>query len=166
MVVQCPDCAKRQAQEKRDLSDCESRCQEMQAKNQRLTLALTVLATLLGKESLDFALGLSSTIEQIAQAEEVESMQGDVAYVPSPQPSKTEIRHSNQDFASTANTVLFPELPALLPMHWDNTAMFQQQEATFASFFQEDFMFIPETGLGVLFISTLALTPSRKRKDD
>ena len=62
----CAACEKRQAQEQRQLSDCESRCKEMSIKNQRLSLALAVVGTLVGKESLDFALGLSSTLGQIA----------------------------------------------------------------------------------------------------
>ncbi len=53
----CPACEKRQAEELQKLSDCEGRCKEISAKNQRLTLALTVVSTLAGKESMDFALG-------------------------------------------------------------------------------------------------------------
>ena len=62
----CELCEKRQAEELQKLSDCEGRCKEISAKNQRLTLALTVVSTLVGKESLDFALGLSTTIGSIA----------------------------------------------------------------------------------------------------
>tara|TARA_A200000159_G_scaffold153014_1_gene164519 strand:+ start:3487 stop:4092 length:606 start_codon:yes stop_codon:yes gene_type:complete len=62
----CPVCEKRQAEELKQLSDCEGRCKEISAKNQRLTLALTVVSTLAGKESLDFALGLSTTIGSVA----------------------------------------------------------------------------------------------------
>ncbi len=64
----CPACEKRQAEELQKLSDCEGRCKEISAKNQRLTLALTVVSTLAGKESLDFALGLSTTIGSVATA--------------------------------------------------------------------------------------------------
>ena len=64
----CPACEKRQAEELQKLSDCEGRCKEISAKNQRLTLALTVVSTLAGKESLDFALGLSTTIGSVAAA--------------------------------------------------------------------------------------------------
>jgi len=64
----CPACEKRQAEELKQLSDCEGRCKEISAKNQRLTLALTVVSTLAGKESLDFALGLSTTIGSVAAA--------------------------------------------------------------------------------------------------
>tara|TARA_R100001591_G_scaffold62129_1_gene71598 strand:+ start:1106 stop:1711 length:606 start_codon:yes stop_codon:yes gene_type:complete len=66
--MSCPECQKRQAEEQKQLSDCESRCKEISAKNQRLTLALTVVSTLAGKESLDFALGLSTTIGSVAAA--------------------------------------------------------------------------------------------------
>tara|TARA_R100000353_G_scaffold41499_2_gene32836 strand:+ start:8342 stop:8947 length:606 start_codon:yes stop_codon:yes gene_type:complete len=66
--MSCPECQKRQAEEQKQLSDCESRCKEISAKNQRLTLALTVVSTLVGKESLDFALGLSTTIGSVAAA--------------------------------------------------------------------------------------------------
>ncbi|MBN30346.1 MAG: hypothetical protein CMB34_06760 [Euryarchaeota archaeon] len=64
----CPKCEERQAEESQKLSDCEGRCKEISAKNQRLTLALTVVSTLAGKESLDFVLGLSTTIGSIAAA--------------------------------------------------------------------------------------------------
>ena len=67
----CAACEKRQAEELKQLSDCEGRCKEISAKNQRLTLALTVVSTLAGKESLDFALGLSTTVGSIAAATSV-----------------------------------------------------------------------------------------------
>jgi hypothetical protein len=38
----------------------------MNLKNKRLTLALAVLGTLVGKETLDYALGLSSTLGGLA----------------------------------------------------------------------------------------------------
>ena len=71
----CPDCDRRHAQEQKQLSDCEGRCKEMSVKNQRLAIALAVVATLAGKESLDYALGLSSTLEGLssANAEEPDS---------------------------------------------------------------------------------------------
>ena len=62
----CPTCEKRQVQEQRQLADCESRCSDMNLKNKRLTLALAVLGTLVGKETLDYALGLSSTLGGLA----------------------------------------------------------------------------------------------------
>lgn len=68
--MSCPECQKRQVEEQKQLSDCESRCKEINAKNQRLTLALTVVSTLAGKETLDYALGLSSSIGAITSMRE------------------------------------------------------------------------------------------------
>lgn len=79
-MMTCPECQKRQAEEKKQLSDCESRCKEISAKNQRLTLALTVVSTLAGKESLDFALGLSTTIGSVAAATGVAVPDGVVGF--------------------------------------------------------------------------------------
>tara|TARA_R100000406_G_scaffold79342_1_gene60344 strand:+ start:153 stop:758 length:606 start_codon:yes stop_codon:yes gene_type:complete len=66
----CPACEKRQAEELQKLSDCEGRCKEISVKNQRLTLALTVVSTLAGKETLDYALGLSSSLGAITSMRE------------------------------------------------------------------------------------------------
>ena len=63
--MSCPECQKRQVEEQKQLADCEGRCKEINAKNQRLTLALTVVSTLAGKETLDYALGLSSSLGAI-----------------------------------------------------------------------------------------------------
>ena len=63
----CPVCEKRTQQ---GFADCEKQREKLQANNQRLTIVLTVLGTLVGKEVFDYAVGISESVEQvISQAE-------------------------------------------------------------------------------------------------
>ena len=66
----CEECRKRAADEKRSLSDCKGECEKLNAKAQKLSIAVAVLGTVLGKETLDMALGLESTLSQIASTSE------------------------------------------------------------------------------------------------
>lgn len=112
----CPACEKRHAQEQRQLADCESRCSEMNLKNKRLTLALAVLGTLVGKETLDYALGLSSTLGGLAALRQestptepevevvMEELEEDKLSV---RPTRTTLEAGDFD--------IFAALPALLP---------------------------------------------------
>ena len=67
--MECPVCEKRI---KQGFADCEQQKEQLQAKNQRLVLALTVLGTLAGREAVDYAIGLSESVEQIISKAEVE----------------------------------------------------------------------------------------------
>ena len=56
--MSCPECNKRASEEKKALLDCKGNCEKLNTKAQRLSLVVAVLGTVLGKETLDMALGL------------------------------------------------------------------------------------------------------------
>lgn len=146
----CPVCEKRKAQELRQLSDCEARCKEMSTKNQRLTLALTVLATLAGKESIDLALGLSSSLGELtASVPQPEAEGQDLAFV---SPGSRSRRPWNSQGDTVLTVPLFPELPALTP----GLRMANEFEGLEASTWQleGEQLFVPETsGLALVFFA-------------
>jgi hypothetical protein len=160
----CSECEKRKAQEQRQLSDCESRCKEMGVKNQRLTLALAVVATLVGKESLDFALGLSSTLEQIAhKSSDNNPVSPEVsAAVASARDTDWGGRRGSPSSPVATPNVLFAEMPALTPMLFDSDALSFDDPMQFDFFTEHRASIVPASGLGVLGIAGLSL-PRRKR---
>lgn len=62
----CPVCAERQAEEREQLTSCEERCKQSDAKSQRLSVVLAVVSTLVAKETLDQALGIANGVDQAA----------------------------------------------------------------------------------------------------
>ena len=155
--MSCAACEKRQAQEQRQLSDCESRCKEINAKNQKLTIALAVMTTLVGKESLDFALGLSSTLDQIS-SRQVDSEPVELASAPSSAPSYD--RKYNYSQPSLLKVSLFDSVPPLTPSIRENDQWFVTDDDMWSDY--SGMTYLPETGglaLGLLLLAK----PNRKR---
>ena len=155
--MSCAACEKRQAQEQRQLSDCESRCKEINAKNQKLTIALAVMTTLVGKESLDFALGLSSTLDQIS-SRQVDSEPVELASAPSAVPSND--RKYNYSEPSLLDVSLLAALPPLTPSIRENDQWFVTDDDIWSDY--SGMTYLPETGglaLGLLLLAK----PNRKR---
>ena len=155
--MSCPDWYKRQAQEQRQLSDCEGRCKEINAKNQKLTIALAVMTTLVGKESLDFALGLSSTLDQIS-TRQVDSEPVELASAPSSVPSYG--RKYNYTEPSLLEVSLFGSVPPLTPSVRENDQWFVADDDIWSDY--SGMTYLPETGglaLGLLLLAK----PNRKR---
>ena len=73
----CPACAKRAQEESKNLSNCEARCESLSVKTQRLTLALTVAGTLMGKELFDQVVeiisGVDAVVDSVSAADDVRS---------------------------------------------------------------------------------------------
>ena len=65
-MMSCPECNKRASEEKKALSECKGNCEKLNVKAQRLSMVVAVLGTVLGKETLDMALGLESSLTQLA----------------------------------------------------------------------------------------------------
>lgn len=147
--MSCPACEKRQAQEARQLSDCESKCREMSKKNQRLTLALTVMATLLGKESLDLALGLSSSLDAFTSEASQLGPDTELAAVTAPD---QEARSWNSSGSSLIELPLFPYLPALTPELGKSFFPNPSQDQDIWS--GETYSFVPQSsGLALMFLA-------------
>jgi hypothetical protein len=159
----CAACEKRQAQEQRQLSDCENRCKEINIKNQRLSLALAVVGTLVGKESLDFALGLSSTFGQLAAATSDGSENIPPAEVATSQSqgAKQTVWTNNRSSTASFPSVLFADLPALTPMLIESSDVSFDEPLMFDFFTEQRASIVPVTGVGVLGIA--GLSRSRRR---
>ena len=78
--MSCPECNRRASEEKKALLDCKGNCEKLNTKAQRLSLVVAVLGTVLGKETLDMALGLESTLNQLAA--KTEDTGASLAYSP------------------------------------------------------------------------------------
>tara|TARA_Y100000052_G_C2908319_1_gene60955 strand:+ start:79 stop:636 length:558 start_codon:yes stop_codon:yes gene_type:complete len=65
----CPECERRQKEEKRSLDDCNSSLEAMKVKCHRLTVALSVVSAVAGKEALDMAFSLSDSVAAIIEYE-------------------------------------------------------------------------------------------------
>lgn len=159
LSMSCPACEKRQAQEQRQLSDCESRCKEINAKNQKLTIALAVMTTLVGKESLDFALGLSSTLDQLSSnVVEAETPPVQVASAFPGSPSSRPRYMTTDDSVLTAS--LFGNLPPLTPSLSEVPASFSMSDEIWYE--DTSMSFIPQTS-GLLLGFFLLTWQNRKR---
>ena len=124
-------------------SDCEKQREKLQANNQRLTIVLTVLATLVGKEMFDYAVGISESVEQ-AITQKTTQPAGSKGFAASVRPPA----EGNEILlVQSQNVPLFPDLPALTPTLGQHASM--------------EPIFLPEVSPMMLF--GLMLTPSRKR---
>ena len=70
--MSCPVCEKRAAQEQKAASDCKQEVKQLEAKSARLTIVLTALSTLVGKELLDEAIALTDSIPTFSAAPAIE----------------------------------------------------------------------------------------------
>jgi len=73
--MSCPVCEKRAVQEQKAASDCKQEVKQLEAKSARLTIVLTALSTLVGKELLDEALTFTDSITSLSAAPSVEEQQ-------------------------------------------------------------------------------------------
>ncbi len=64
----CPACEKRAIDERKAASKCEHEVEELKTRASRLTLILVILATLVGKELLDEAIGLVDSLPSLGSA--------------------------------------------------------------------------------------------------
>ena len=136
----CPVCEKRMEQ---GFADCEKQREKLQANNQRLTIVLTALATLVGKEMFDYAVGISESVEQ-AITQETTQPTGSKGFASGVLPPA----EVNEILLVQGQIVpLFPDLPPLTPSLGQHASM--------------EPIFLPEVGPMMLF--GLMFTPSRKR---
>jgi|TARA_R100000084_G_scaffold107068_1_gene66331 hypothetical protein len=161
----CPVCEKRAAQEQKAASDCKQEVKQLEAKSARLTIVLTVLGTLVGKELLDKALAITDSVTSLSAAPVVEQ---DVVYANPAQPNHA---HTNSepkqwasanhtDFSVTENLALFPNVPPLTPRLWQQSSANQ-----FAGLYFEDHIVVPDTMAPLFLTAMLRPWKGRKRND-
>ena len=157
----CELCEKRLLEEKKSLSECKGKCEELNKKAHSLSLVVAVLSTLVGKETLDMALGLSSTIDQIAVADPkpTEATPPTItAYYPD-QPHKYRDVRRSAPFATPEIDLLFADLPPLLI-----DLGYQHEEIMYEPMYLSDNYeyVLPEAGIFPLM--GLAAIPRRRRQ--
>ena len=159
----CPECERRQAQEPKQLSECEGRCKEMSVKNQRLSIALAVVATLAGKESLDYALGLSSTLEGLSSAspESSRSETSSIALSPPDNSHRTPRGSTGSSYISGGENVLFSYLPPILPSLYEPEVLTGYDSSSIFLSDSEQ-IFVPTSGM--LLLAGPSTFPRRRRK--
>ena len=159
----CPECDRRHAQELKQLSDCEGRCKEMSVKNQRLSIALAVVATLAGKESLDYALGLSSTLEGLSSAtpESPRAEPSSIVSAPPDNSLRTPTGSTRSSYISGGENVLFSNVPPILPSLYEPEIL-TGYDSSPIFFSDPDQIFVPTSGM--LLLAGLSTFPRRRRK--
>jgi|TARA_R100000455_G_C6263588_1_gene118860 hypothetical protein len=138
--VECPVCEKRI---KQGFVDCEQQKSQLEAKNKRLTLALTIGLTLAGREAAAVLYEMLDTVERVVRVDPEPSRV--VAYSPQPPVDRSLLRFR------PAKT-LFPYVPPLLPSIRENP------------FPEIDFAVAPDPNPMLLYgAAWWVWTPSRKR---
>lgn len=154
-MTDCPVCQKRQADERKQLEECNSRCKESQAKNQRLSIVLAVVGTLVGKETLDRALGLADLVGDASVVSAAEaSTPAEVAFLPV-ENNASRPWNSNPPTPLVSSNVLFANVPPLL------TNLTMQPTQPVIDYFQLQDTIVPGSAPFSLFY--YAFKPSRKR---
>ena len=67
--MSCPECERRSKDERKSLDDCNSSLETLKVKCHRLTVALSVVSAVAGKEALDMAFSLTDSIAAVIQDE-------------------------------------------------------------------------------------------------
>lgn len=159
----CPECEKRQARDSKSASDCQQTVKQLEAKSARLTIALTVLSTLVGKELLDEAIGLTDTIMGLAFASDPEPIQiaadipgGGNNYSNPGNRDRIKPWHSDSSISNVSELLTY--VPPLLP------SLYEPKDG-YLDFYEESYdssAIVPSSG--VLLLGGLAAWKPRGRK--
>lgn len=161
----CPACEKRVQQEQRDASNCKQEVKQLEAKSVRLTIVLTALSTLVGKELLDEALtfadsipflGASSPIREavVVQAPAEDGGDSDTHSRPK---ERFVTRHS--DLSITANPSFLAEVPPLTASLY--APAYEAQQLFGLSF--GDGAIVPDSGYPLFMLAGIKGMRGRKR---
>lgn len=159
----CPECEKRQARDQKSASDCQQTVKQLESKAARLTIVLTVLSTLVGKELLDEAIGLADSIMGLAFVSPAKPIQiaaktpdGGQSYDNAGYTERFGGWHS--DSSITGDYDLLTYVPPLIP------SLYEEQDS-YIDFYELSYdsaSIIP--GTGVLLLGGLAGWEPRRRK--
>jgi len=135
----------------------------MSVKNQRLSIALAVVATLAGKESLDYALGLSSTLEGLSSVSPESSRAESSSIVLSPPDNslRSPRGSTGSNYISGGDNVLFSNLPPILPSLYEPEVLTGYDSSPIFLSDPEQ-IFVPTSGM--LLLAGLSTFPRRRRK--
>jgi predicted metalloprotease len=142
--VTCEKCAAREKTETRERESCQQERKRLDVQSKRLTIMLTVVSTIVGKEVLDEAMSIFNTVGEVVQV-------ADAKPATSPVFNRT----------TPDNLTLLTSLT--LPDSWEPmpNSYLPGYQAPNMTLFQEATL-LPESPS--LFLALLALQPNRKRK--
>jgi hypothetical protein len=134
----CEKCAAREKAESQQRANCETERKRLDKQSQRLTIALTVVSTLVAKETLDQAMSIFDTVEKVTTVADVPDV---------PDVAKYE-----------------PYTPELNPESWHVAGSYLPSYAApdMSLFLEPQAAAVPEA-TPLWFVPMWALTPRRKR---
>lgn len=137
----CDKCAAREKAENQARANCETERKRLDKQSQRLTIALTVVSTLVAKETLDQAMSIFDTVEKVTTVTRQPDV-ADVADVP-----------GGYDYTPQLNPESWHVAGSYLPSYAPpDMSLFLEPEAAA----------VPEPN-PAWFVPFWALTPRRKR---
>jgi hypothetical protein len=143
--VTCEKCAAREKAETRERESCQQERKRLDVQSKRLTIMLTVLSTIVGKEALDEAMGIFNTVGEVVEVVDAKD----------PNPTR---------YASTTPNNLTLLTSTTFPKSWDPmpNSYLPGYRAPDMSLAVQEAALLPESPS--LFLALLALQPNRKRK--
>lgn len=108
----CDRCAAREKAENQARADCETERKRLDKQSQRLTIALTVVSTLVAKETLDKAMTIFDTVEKVttvSDVADVADVSGGYAYTPQLNPESWHVAGSYLPSYSAPDMSLYLE---------------------------------------------------------
>ena len=93
----CDKCAAREKAENQARANCETERKRLDKLSQRLTIALTIVSTLVAKETLDRAMAIFDTVEKVttvSDVPDVPDVAGGYAYTPQLNPESWHVAGS------------------------------------------------------------------------
>jgi len=162
--MSCPVCEKRAAQEQKAASDCKQEVKQLEAKSARLTIVLTVLSTLVGKELLDEALTLTDSITSLSAAPLVEQevvqanpANGQASDTNDKPKERVTVIHTVPTLTSLPD--LFPNVPPLTPKLYETASIGQM-----SGLYLDDNIVVPDSAAPLFLTAMLRPWTGRKRK--
>ena len=140
----CEKCAAREKTETRERESCQQERKRLDVQSKRLTIMLTVLSTIVGKEALDEAMGIFNTVGEVVQVADAGGSDP-VTYA-----------STTPDNLTLLTSLTFPDGWNPMP-----NSYLPGYQAPDMALFQETTL-LPESPS--LFLALLALQPNRKRK--
>ena len=141
----CEKCAAREKAESQERTTCQQERKRLDVQSKRLTIMLTVLSTIVGKEALDEAMSIFNTVGEVVQVSDAGGSDP-VAYA-----------STTPDNLTLLTSMTFPD-------SWDPmpNSYLPGYKAPDLSLVVHEAALLPESPS--LFLALLALQPNRKRK--
>ena len=145
-------------------ANCETERKRLDKQSQRLTIALTALATLVGKETLDQAMSIFDTVGEVTNLASAEYPPALETNLSSPSYSTQTQERDVDDVRDVPGGYDWLYTPELDPANWHVAGSYLPgyRNPDMSIFFGSDMAAVPEAN-PLWFVPMWALTPKRKR---